>query len=83
MNEVNIAAQALNAALVSGKIDVMLGFNFNIALLEPIAKTQDKDATYFMFADHGFKYYSNGFSASDEIHRKAPRLSPRCSCGAC
>ena len=74
VNEVNIEAQALNAALVSGKIDVMLEFNFNIALLEPIAKTQDKDATYFMFADHGFKYYSNGFSASDEFIAKHPDL---------
>jgi NitT/TauT family transport system substrate-binding protein len=74
VNQANIAAQALNPALVSGKIDAMLEFNFNIALLEPIAKTQDKDATYFMFADHGFKYYSNGFSASDEFIAKHPDL---------
>ncbi len=74
VNEVNIAAQALNAALVSGKIDAMLEFNFNIALLDPIAKSQGKDASYFMFADHGFKYYSNGFSATDEFIAKHPDL---------
>jgi len=74
VKQVNIAAQALNAALISGQIDAMLEFNFNIALLEPAAKTQGKDATYFMFADHGFKYYSNGFTANDEFIAKHPDL---------
>jgi NitT/TauT family transport system substrate-binding protein len=72
----SLAPEALNPALLTGKVDAMLEFSFNAAQLQAAAASAD-DIGYFLYADHDFAFYGNGYVVKDELIRSSPDVVKR------
>lgn len=73
VKKASLAPEALNAALLTGKADAMLEFSFNAAQLHKAATNPD-DIGYFLYADHDFAFYGNGYVVKDSLIESSPEV---------